>query len=102
MKYVLLNDPTNYLLNFGFLKMLFRSCRSDADEDDYGHEFEEDSGRFTILEFNQGVLNDSATSLDMSVRVFDIGMESPDSPSAFKCEKFLEKDISPLKLANSR
>ena len=102
MKYFLLNDPTNDLLNFGFPKMPFRASRSDADQDDYGHEFEEDSGRFTILEFDQGVLDGSATSLDISVRFFDIGTESPDSPSAFKCEKILEKDISPLKLVNSR
>ena len=72
---MLLNDPTNDLLNFGFPKIPFRSSRSDAEEDDYGHEFEEDSGRFTILEFDQGVLNESATSLDMLVRFFDIGME---------------------------
>ena len=97
MKYMLLNDPTNDLLSFRFTKIHFRSSRSDADEDDYGHEFEENSGRSSTLEFDQAVLDISATSLDISVRVFHTGVESLDSPSAFECENFLEKDISPLK-----
>ena len=97
MKYILLNNPTNDLSNFGVAKTRFRSSRSDADEDDCGHEFEENSGRSSSLEFDQGVLDNSATSLDMSVRFIDTGTESLDSSSAFECESFLEKDISPLK-----
>ena len=53
MKYMLLNDPTNDLLNFGSVKMHYRSPRSDSDEDDCGHEFEENSGRSSTLEFDQ-------------------------------------------------
>ena len=68
MKYMLLNDPTNDLLSFRFIKIHFRSSRSDADEDDYGHEFEENSGRSSTLEFDQAVLDISATSLDIRVR----------------------------------
>ena len=97
MKYMLLNDPTNDLLNFGFAKIHFRSSRSDTDEDDCGHGFEEDSGRSSTLEFDQGVLNNSITSLNISVMFFYTGMESLDTPSAFECENFLEKDISPVK-----
>ena len=37
MKYMLLNDPTNDLLKFGFVKIDFRSARFDADEDGYEH-----------------------------------------------------------------
>ena len=53
MKYMLLNDPTNDSLSFCFPKIHFRSSRSDADEDDCGHGFEEDSGRSSTLEFDQ-------------------------------------------------
>ena len=97
MKYVPLNDLTNDLLKFGSAKIHFRSSRSDAYEDDCGHEFEEDSGRSSTLEFDQGVLDNSVTSLDMSVRFFDTGTESLESSSAFECENFLEKEISPVK-----
>ena len=78
-------------------QLLRYTVLSDADEDDYGQKFEENSGRSSTLEFDQAVLDISATSLDISVRVFHTGMESLDSPSAFECENFLEKDISPLK-----
>ena len=53
MKYMPLNDPANDLLKFGSAKIHFRSSRSDAYEDDCGHEFEENSGRSSTLEFDQ-------------------------------------------------
>ena len=53
MKYVPLNDLTNDLLKFGAAKIHFRSSRSDAYEDDCGHEFEENSGRSSTLQFDQ-------------------------------------------------
>ena len=91
MKYMLLNDPSNDLLRFGFVKIDFRSARSDADEDGCEPQFGEDSGHCSPLEFGQGVLDDSHIILDTSVRYFDRETDWFESPEAFQDDFFFKK-----------